>query len=263
MTMEIIMQENRSKRVLAACCGMDLCWLYAWASFMAVATTTIRFPLWAGFIAFFGALGTRSLFMIKRTRLIWHVLAHACGAGLLLRSSLYHVFGTISPQTIYQWYQVLFVVLAIGIFWYKGARLAGRALGYRVVCNHFDLGVSLLFAITCIKLFVELKAGIVFEESFTFNCIWAFFLFGLTALFLSFNETGKRGSFLKGFRTYGLLISVTTVLILVCIGSFLIFRSFMTRVAESGYTALVTASDVVNPYIKSLILFLFQRKGGV
>lgn len=259
--METILSKNKSKPLLIACCGMDLCWLFAWANFMTLATTTIRFPMWGGLMAFFGALGITYFFITRSYRRIWLVLVHACCAGFLCRALLIHLFDDLPPQTNTQWYQTIIVVLLLGLFWYKGTRLATRSRAYKSICNHFDLGISLLFILTCIKFILELKVYIVLEESFTFSCIGAYFSFGLIALFLSYNEMGGEKTYLKGYRTYGILISATFILLLVSMGSFLLFQPLMTAIAESVYAGIKTTAGLIDPFIKSILLFLFRGQG--
>ena len=257
----MILSKNKSKCLLIACCGMDLCWLYAWANFITVATTTIRFPMWGGLMAFLGALGITHFFMTRNYRRIWPVLVHACCAGFLCRILFINLFDDLPPQTNIQWYQTLLVVLLLGLFWYKGTRLATRSRSYQSICNHFDLGISMLFLLTCIKFILELKVNIVLEESFTFRLIGAYFPFGLIALFLSYNEMGGEKTYLKGFRIYGTLISVTSTLLLVCMGSFLLFQPLMTSYAESVYTGIKITTGWIGPFIKSILLFLIRNQG--
>lgn len=212
-------------------------------------------------MAFLGALGITHFFMARNYRRIWPVLVHACCGIFLCRILLINLFDDLPPQTVFQWYQTLIVVLLLGLFWYKGTRLATRSRAYKSICNHFDLGISLLFLLTCIKFMLELKVNIVLEESFTFSLIGAYFPFGLIALFLSYNEMGGKKTYLKGFRIYGTLISVTFILLLVCMGSFLLFQPLMTAFAESVYIGIKATTGLIGPFIKSILLFLIRGQG--
>ncbi len=212
-------------------------------------------------MAFLGALGITHFFMIRSYRRVWPVLVHACCAGFLCWIILINLFENLPPQTNIQWYQTIIVVLLLGLFWYKGTRLAARSRAYKSICNHFDLGISLLFLLTCIKFILELKVNIVLEESFTFSLIGAYFPFGLIALFLSYNEMGGKKTYLKGFRIYGILISVTSTLLLVSIGSFLLFQPLMTVFAESMYTGIKITTGLIGPFMKSILLFLIKGQG--
>ncbi len=247
--------------MLIACGGMDLCWLCAWTNFMTIATTTIRFPMWSGLLAFLGAFGITRFFTARKYRLIWPVLIHACCAGFLGRTVLLHLFDGLPPRTNIQWYQTLLVVLLLGLFWYRGTRLESTSGAYKAICNRFDLGFSLLFLLACIKFILELKVSIVIEESLVFSCIGAYFPFGLTAIFLSYNNLGGKKTYLKGFRTYGVVISVTFMLLFFCIGSLLVFQPLMTTVAESMYAGIQTTAGLTVPSIKQILLFLFRNQG--
>jgi len=255
------LSENRSKRLLAACCGMDLCWLCAWANFMTGTTTAIQFPLGGALAAFFLALGITRFYTIKNYRRIWPVLVHICCLYFLCRGLIFYLFDDLPPHTNYQWYQLVVVILLIGLFWYKGTRLANRAGTYESICNHFDLGISLLFLLTFIQFILELKVGIVSENPFTFQCIGVFFLFGLIALVFSYNQMGGKKKYLNGFRTYGILLSTTIILLLVSMGSFLLFGPLMTSIAESGYTGVKTMTGFIGPYINTFLIILLKGRG--
>ena len=171
------MSRIRSRRLLAACCGMDLCWLCALANFIIQTTTPIRFSMWCGLVAFFLPLGITLFYTINNYRRIWPVLLHVCCLYFLCRWQLIHLFDEWPPKTNHQWYQVVIVVLLTGLFWYKGTRLANRQETYQSICNHFDLGVSLFFLLTFFQFILELKVGIFSEDPFTLQCMGVFFLF--------------------------------------------------------------------------------------
>lgn len=255
------MSRIRSRRLLAACCGMDLCWLCALANFIIQTTTPIRFSLWGGLVAFFLPLGITLFYTINNYRRIWPVLLHVCCLYFLCRWQLIHLFDEWPPKTNHQWYQVVIVVLLTGLFWYKGTRLANRQETYQSICNHFDLGVSLFFLLTFFQFILELKVGIFSEDPFTLQCMGVFFFSGLIALFFSYNKIGGEKTYLKGFQTYGVLISATIILLLVSTGYFLLFQPAMTAIAESGYAGVKTMAGFIGPYIKTILIFLLKGQG--
>ena len=240
---------------------MDLCWLFAWGNFITVTTNTTRFPMWAGLSSFLVALGISSFFIKRNHRRIWPVLAHGCSAVVIGWTVLNHISDKILPQTNHQWFSQFITAMLITLFWYKGARLAYRSGAYKSVCNHFDLGISLLFYLVFIKFILELKINMEFREPFAFYCIGAYFLFGLIALFLSYNELGGKKTFVKGFRTYGILTSVIATLLITSIGSFLLFQPIMTDLAQASYAAVQTAAGSIGHYIISFLRFLINARG--
>lgn len=255
------MSKIRSKRLLAACCAMDLCWLCALANFIIQTTTPIRFSVWGGLAAFFLPLGITLFFATNNYRRLWPVLLHIFCLCFLYRWQFTHLFDEWPPRTFYQWYQVVIVVLLIGLFWYKGTRMANRKATYKSICNHFDLGVSMLFLITCIQFMLELKIDIISKDPFTFQCMGFFFVSGLIALVFSYNKTGGEKTYLKGFQTYGVLISATIILLLLSVGSFLLFQPAMTAIAESVYAGVKTMAGFIGPYIKTILIFLIKGQG--
>ncbi len=242
---------------------MDLCWLCALAGFIIRTTTPVRFSIWGGLAAFLLPLGVTLFFTIHNYRRIWPVLLHVCGLYFFCRWQLMYLFDWWPPKTQYQWYQAVIVVLLTGLFWYKGTRLATRPQRYKSICNHFDLGVSLFFMLTGIQFLLDLKVGIKSEDPFTFQCMGFFFLSGLMALFFSYNKMGGDKTYLKGFQTYGVLISATVILLFVSMGSYLIFQPAMTAIAESGFAGVKTMAGSVGPYFKSILIFLLKGQGSL
>ena len=202
------------KRLLSACCGMELCWLCAWANFLAVSTTQVQFPLATSCAAFFPGIIFHPFFYDNPPSHHMAYPGHLSGLGLMISAALFSGTGWRVPVTPYHWYETSLMAAMVGLFWYKGAKLPRRQLSYPSVCNHFDLGISLLFALLIIKLLLQIKAGIQVSESFTLYSMGGYFLFGLTAIFFSHIPTRRERHYLKGFRIYGALISGTIILLL-------------------------------------------------
>ena len=252
------------KRLLSTCCGMDLCWLCAWANFLAVSTTQIRFPLATSCAAFFIAFFFTRFCMTTRYRIIWLILGHMAGLGLMISAALFAGTGWRVPATLYHWYEMSLIAAMVCLFWYKGAKLPHRQMSYPSICNYFDLGISLLFTLLIIKLLLQIKAGIQVPESFTLYSIGAYFLFGLTAIFFSHTPTTGERYYLQGFRVYGGLISGAIILLLCIMAIAFALLPFMTSFAESGYSVLKQTAGPLSPYLVAMLRFIFSiRKSSV
>ncbi|MBU0462584.1 MAG: DUF4129 domain-containing protein [Proteobacteria bacterium] len=254
------MSHYTHKRLVSACCGMDLCWLCAWANFLAVSTTQITFPLGRACAAFFMALFMSYLFRAKRYRLIWFVLGHVLGLGLMIWAAVSAGIGRVLPGTPHQWYQMALIAAMVCLFWYKGTKLSSRQMSYQTTCNYFDLGISLLFALLIIKMLIQLKGGIHIQESFTLYLMGGYFFFGLSAVFFSQNTTIREKLYLKGFRVYGVLISVFIVLLFCGMAMVFVLLPFMTSFAESGYDVLKQAAGPLSPYLIAILRFIFAPR---
>jgi len=239
---------------------MDLCWLCAWANFMAVSTTSITFPLGRACAAFFMALFISYFFRAKRYRMIWFVLGHVLGLGLMIWAAVSAGIGRVLPCTFHQWYQVALIAAMVCLFWYKGTKLSSRQMSYQTICNYFDLGISFLFALLIIKMLIQIKGGIHIQESFTLYLMAGYFFFGLIAVFFSQNTTIKEKQYLKGFRVYGVLISVVIVLLFCGMGLVFVLLPFMTSFAESGYDVLKQAAGPLSPYLIAILRFIFTPR---
>jgi cytochrome b561 len=239
---------------------MELCWLCAWANFLAVSTTQIRFPLAPSCAAFFMAFFSTRFFMTKSYRLIWVILGHMSGLGLMIWAALFAGTGWRVPVTLYHWYEMSLIAAMVCLFWYKGAKLLHRQMSYPSICNHFDLGISLLFALLIIKLLLQIKAGIQVPESFTLYSIGGYFLFGLAAIFFSHTPTTRDRHYLQGFRVYGGLISGAIVLLLCTMAIAFVLLPFMTSFAESGYSVMKQTAGPLSPYLIAILRFIFSPR---
>jgi hypothetical protein len=252
--------HNTHKRLVFACCGMELCWLCAWANFLAVSTTQIVFPLIRFCAAFFVALFLSYSFRAKSYRMVWLVLGHILGLGLMISTALSAGFTWKFPGTFYQGYQMTLMAAIVCLFWYKGIKLSLRQMSYETTCNYFDLGISLLFLLLIVKMLIYIKAGVLISESFTLYIMGVYFFFGLAALFLSQNTTQKKRRYLKGFRMYGGLISAFVVLLVCGMGMVFVLLPYMTSFAESGYVVLKQATGSLSPYLIAILRFIFSPR---
>ncbi|MCP4023970.1 MAG: DUF4129 domain-containing protein [Desulfobacteraceae bacterium] len=250
------------KRLLSACCVMDLCWLCAWANFLTLATAKIRFPLATSCAAFFMALFLSFYFRSKGYRRVWNLMGYTFGLVFMIWGAVFKsVAGNFSDiQTPLQWYQAFLVTALVGLFWYKGIKLSHRSMAHRTISNHFDLGISLLFALLLVKLLIYIKTSILLEESFTLYMMGVYFIFGLIAVFLSQNSFTPKTDYLKGFHLYGLMISLLILLLFCSMGVIFILLPFLTSFAESGYVALKHTTGPLSPYLIAFLKFVFSSR---
>lgn len=192
--------------------------------------------------------------------MVWLVLGHVLGLGLMISTTVYAGFAWTLPNTFYQGYQITLMAIMVCLFWYKGIKLSSRQMSYETTCHYFDLGISLLFLLLIVKMLIHIKAEVLISESFTLYFMGAYFFFGISALFLSQNTTQRKRRYLKGFRMYGGLISAFVILLFCVMGMVFILLPYMTSFAESGYVVLKQATGSLSPYLIAILRFIFSSR---
>lgn len=253
-----MMSPPTRKRLVVACCGMELCWLGGWANFLMGSSAQIPFPLARAGGAFVMALFLTHFFRMKNFRRIWRVMGHLLGMGLMVWAAAYPGSEWSAPGSALYWYQKSLMAFLVGFFWYRGARLSAGPFSHISLCNQFDLGISLLFALVLIKLLIERQMNITLPETTTAYGIGGYFFFGLTAIFLSRNPPAREKAFLEGFRLYGLLLGGGLALTIGGIALVFVFLPWMTSFADSGYQVLQQVVLPLSPYLIAFLKYLLS-----
>jgi len=245
--------------LLPACCGLELCWLCAGAQFLASTTANGDAPLLAACGAFLLALVIAGFFKARPCRMVWVWLVHLLGVSLLVWAANPVPMGLAGSFSIFQWYKAGLAVSMVCLFWYKGTTLALRQLSYKTVCNHFDLGIAMIFLVLIIKLLLTLKVVPQAADSFILVCMGGVFVFGLAAIFLSHTPaTSGEKLYVKGFQVYGAMITAGVVLAFTGLMLTFVLLPFMTRFAESGYHGLKQVAGPLSPYLISILRFVLS-----
>lgn len=248
------------RRLAFICAIMDLCWLNAWAYLMIQSSTNFQTPFLLNCLIFVLGYLTACFFRSRTVRLIWPALIHLLGAFAMIVFMLYRHRITNLPVSVSQWYASGLVLAFTLVFWIRGALLANRNLTYRFICRHFDLGFALFFVLWLITLLVRIKAGISLPDSMCFNLMLAFMISGPSALFIVSHPHGSDAGYIDGFKGYGILISISLILLLSCLVWGLAFHPLLTRIAESGTSAVQEAAGPFAPFLTSILRFLFAPR---
>lgn len=252
------MTDTRHKGVFAAFFFMELFWLFAWTDFLLKSTARILVPVIPFMAAYFFPFALASGFRGKNLRYIWVILGHAAAALPIAAVALWWGTGMIFPPgaSVFQWYRFILMLLLAGLFWYKGTKLAFRQMSYKMVCNYFDLGLSLFFALLLVKLLIFYQSGVRLADAFLLYLMAGYFFSGLFAVFLSNAPTTRKKQYVEGFRGIGVLISFCMAFLLCGTGLVFVLMPLMTSMAESGYTVLKGVSGSLSPYLISLLRFI-------
>jgi len=157
----------------------------------------------------------------------------------------------------YAWFTlVVFWAWSI-IFWVCGVRYAQRSTSYPEVSSRFDKGLTWLYVLLFVKLFMRIQIGIQSVEAVSETLIFPFFIFGLLAVALARNRSGSQKNFMTGYRGIGLIISFSTAVFFCGTGLVLLFMPYLQAASEVGYEALKTSGKFLIPILTKILYFIF------
>ena len=252
--------------------GMELSWLYAWATFSLTFVPNRLFPLPEAIGTFFLA-AIVTFFSLGRGLRVIGVLGLQVAGFLIAASRIVYPFTdrthpyfgrtwivdffTTSRDPL-GWVVVVLVLFWALSFWFAGVALARRPVAYQRICNRFDLGIAAFFCLLLLKLLLLVKGGLNLREPFADFLFLPFFVFGMTAIGLAKNQTDVQKDFLSGYKGIGVIVSFTAVVFLFVSGVVLLFLPYLTLAAEMGYGAIKEVTQPVGPIIVTILRFLFR-----
>jgi len=251
--------------------GMELSWLYAWASFLTSSALHRPFPLPEA-VGTFGLAAAVTLFSQGRGWRVMTVLGLQVMGFSLAGMGILHDFhgGSFpfwSPQwvTAYfgsawealEWLVFLLLSFLAVLFWIGGATLARRPTAYLRVCSRFDLGVAAFFLLLLVKFLLLVRGGIRIYDPLSHVLVFPFFAFSLLAIGLVRGRGHGQKDFLPGYRGIGVILSFTVLVFLFGTGLVLLLFPYLTLAAEIGYGVVKSAAEPLAPVLVSILRFLF------
>ena len=251
--------------------GMELSWLYAWATFLMTSILHRPFPLPEAIGTFFLATALTLVVRGMGLRVIWILTLQVLGF-LLAASRILYIFHyraypyfgtgwfvefsgkTRDPQ---EWLILLIILIFAILFWLGGVTLARRSNAVFAVCGRFDLGVAAFFCLLLIKFLLRVKGGIEVKDPAPELLLFPFFIFGLLAIGLARNRSSVRRDFLQGFRGIGVLASFTVLVLAFGAGLVLLVMPYLSAAAQAGYGVLKSATGPLGPILARVLLLLF------
>ena len=269
------MSKDRGALLFWAHVGMELCWLYACATFLMISIVQRPFPL-------LEAVGTCLLaVLISRIvrgmglRVISILGLHLIGF-LLAASRIVYTFGYSAypyfgkgwlaefsgrARDPLEWLILVIILILALVFWLAGVALARRSTAYLSICSRFDYGVTAFFCLFIIKSLLLVKGGIEVRNPTSVLLLFPFFIFSLLAIGLARNRSSARGDFLAGYRGVGVLLSFSVVALAFGAGLVLLFMPYLNAAAAAGYGVLKSAAGPLLPVLERVLLFLFSNLG--
>ena len=267
------MSKDRGFLLFLAHGGMELTWLYAWATFLTTSIMHRPFPL-PEMIGTFLLAAVLTL-VVRGTgwRIIsvlgLQVLGVLIAASRIVYTVQYRAYpyfnkgwlmdflgGTRDPV---EWL-ILVIILMLALFsWLGGVTLARRSLAYFTICSRFDLGVTAFLCLLLIKFLLLVEGGIEVRDPAPEILLFPFFIFSFLAIGLAKNSSDTQRDFLAGYRGIGVLVSFTIVVLIFGAGLVLLFMPYLSAAAEAGYGLLKSAAGPLSPVLVRVLRFLFFR----
>ena len=253
--------------------AMEVCWLYGWALFVAMAVLHRPFPFLEAIAAFaLGAYVTR-LTRGRGLRVVSIIGAHAvCFAciavwtvhavhtheyGLFGKAWLVELFG--GHHGFVEWAGLGLTFLWTLLFWIGGVTMERRPKTYYAFCARLDIGLAAFFCLFLIRLVFLVRGNISIDHPALRFMIFPFFLCSLFALGITRMKGTGLKSFLPGYRGLGVILGFASLVLLFsgCVGLFLM--SGMSTVTHAAYGSVRTAAGWSLPFIERALRILFSR----
>ncbi len=265
------MRRDRGALLFLAHFGMELSWLYAWATFMMTSIMYRPFPLPE-------AIGTyvlaTALTLVVRGRglrvvsvLGLQILGFLLAASRIVYTFDYRAYPYLGKGWLVEflgrtrdpleWLILVIILIFALLFWLGGVTLARRSIAYFTICSRFDLGVAAFFCLLLVKFLLLLKGGIDVKDPSPELLLFPFFIFSLLAIGLARNSSSVRRHFLAGYKGVGVLVSFTVVVFAFGAGLVLLFMPYLSAAAEVGYGVLKSAAGPLSPILARVLSFLF------
>lgn len=256
--------------------GMELSWLYAWATFLTTLTFHQPFPFREA-IGPFVLASALTLFSTGRGWWVIQVLSLQLLGFALAALWIVYIFnaGPHSfwdktwlleflnyPRPLWEWLSLLLLPLFAVMFWLGGMTLARRSMVYSTLCSRFDLGIAAFFLLFLTKFLLLIKGGMKPEESISQLLFIQFFVFGLLAIGLARNRDTAPTEFLPGYQSIGVILSFTAVVLLFGGGMVLFFLPYLKAAADVGYGVLKVAAKPVGYVLVEMLRFLYAPRGN-
>lgn len=263
---------RKTTLLLVAAAGMELSWLYAWATFLTISILHRPFPFPEAIGAFVAA-AVLTRFSLGRGWRIIHILSLQAIGFLPLLLRVLRVFHSWSYSLNQTWLtdasgnqnfslDWLFIPLVLSwafSFWGGGVRLIRRSSGYFTLCNRFDRGLGAFFLLFLAKFLFLVKGGPDLKEPVSEFLIFPFLIFSLLAIGLARDQAPAPRDYLPGYRAVGVILSFAMMTLLFGAGLIFLFLPYLTVAAETSYGILRVAAVPLGSLLLKVLRFIFGR----
>ncbi len=269
------MRKGQGKLLFLAHIGMELSWIYAWATFMMRVLVDRPFPLPEAIGTYlFGVLLTLAVrgiglrvisvlglqaagFLLAASRILYALNYRAY--PYLDKGWLLECFTkTRSPM---EWFILVIIMMFALLLWLRAISLARKSLSYLAICTRFDVGVAAFFLLFIVKSFLLVKGGIEVRASAPELLLFPFFIFSILTISTIRNRSDVRRDFLAGYRGFGVLATFTLLIVAFGAGLVLFCIPYLSVAADAGYGALKTAARPLIPVLVRFLRFFILGAG--
>jgi hypothetical protein len=265
------MSMDRGRLLFFAQGGMELSWLYAWATFLMTSIVHQPFPLPEAIGTFLLAAALTLVVRGMGLRVILvlglQVLGFLLAASRIVYTMNYRAYPYFGQGWLVEflgrtrdpleWLILVIILILALLFWLGGAALARRSTAYLTICSRFDLGVTAFFCLLLVKFLLLVKGGIQVRDPAPELLLFPFFIFSLLGIGLARNRSSARRDFLAGYRGVGVLASFAVVVLAFGAGLVLLFMPYLSAAAGVGYGVLKSAAGPLSPILVRVLRFLF------
>ncbi len=265
------MSKDRGAVLSLAHVGMELCWLYACATFLMTAIVQRPFPLLEAVGTFLLAVVISRIVRGMALRVIsilgLHIIGFLLAASRIVYTFNYRAYPYFGKEWLVEfsgrtrdpleWLILVIILIFALVFWLAGVALSRRSTAYLSICLRFDYGVAAFFCLFVLKSILLVKWGVEVRDPAPALLLFPFFIFSLLAVGLARNRSSTRRHFLAGYRGVGMLLSFTVVVLAFGAGLVLFFMTYLSAAAQAGHTVLKSAAGPLLPVLERVLLFLF------
>jgi len=253
---------------------MELCWIFAWVTFLTSSAFHKPSPITQVMIPFFLAAIITFLSKGRGWRVLTVITVHIGGLLLGVLQGIHYFKFRIYPffdlkwikhlfesnGGFVEWISIVFILICVVAIYVMGVKLVVRKKGHINLCSRFDLGIAAFFALFLIRFMFESKGEFVVSDPGPQSMILPFFIFSLLAIPLARNRSIAERKFLTGYHLAGTVIGFSLVVLALAAGSLLLFLPFLTNAAEAGFVVLKAVSEPFGPIIVGILRFIFQPR---
>jgi hypothetical protein len=249
---------------------MELCWLYACATFLMTAIVQRPFPLPEAIGTFLLAAALSRVVQGMGLRVIsvlgLQIIGFLLAASRIVYTFNYRAYPYFGKRWLVEFIGkpqeglILVILLTFALlFWLAGVTLTRRSTAYLSICTRFDYGLAAFFCLFILKSLLLVKGGIEVQDPAPVLLLFAFFIFSLLAIGLARNSNKARRHFIAGYKGVGMIVSFAAVVLAFGSGLVFFFMTYLSAASAVGYEALKSAAGPLIPYLKRLLLSVFGK----
>ncbi len=270
-------EENRKQLIFIVSAAMELCWLQAWCVFLLHSIYDFQVSILFPFTLFFGGTVTHWIHRSGRKRRILGFIIQICGLSVTTLSAIYYFlyrpngknpmlsFDRLSDfqKSGLEWL-LAFIILSISIIiWLRSATHFSKPLNTTSMYLRFDLGISAIFALMVVKLFLKGKLDIETIQPVLEVLYFPLFLFGFLSIGMVLNASKSVKTFSSRFQKAGTAFGLAILIVTGVSSIILLFQSQAIGTAEAVAQAIAKRGPSFMDLIGRIILFLFSSKRAV